>query len=284
MRVQRPVFDAHSHIGEMAPYPYYGLPPVNPTVIEYKDTAAILKHMDDHGVERQMVISNYGIPDSSQPFSLNPLVIDSVEHNDRLVGAIWVSPLLKDQERVREALQHAGDKGIKALKTTCLLGGTYTVTDWDAETKAHWDEIVDACEANNLVFHMHTSPGGTSDISNLLTFIREYGKRIKIYVVHMGGGVSGAIKYVPTFFDLVREGHKVYGDFSWSPGFGSRWMLHELQERGEAWDRMMFASDTPWSDFWSEYYRIENAEISEELKHRLFYQNAADLYDSSGRK
>jgi predicted TIM-barrel fold metal-dependent hydrolase len=61
-------------------------------------------------------------------------------------------------------------------------------------------------------------------------------------------------------------------------------MLSELQRTGEAWDRIMFASDTPWSDFWSEYYRIENADISEELKHRIFYQNAADLYDSCGRK
>ena len=284
MKVQRRVFDAHSHIGEMALYPYYGLPPVNPTVIEYKDAAAMIKHMDDHGIERQMVISNYGIPDSSQPFTLNPLVVDAVEHNDRLVGAIWVSPLLKDKERVREALQHAGDKGIKALKTTCLLGGTYKVEDWDAETRAHWDELVNACEKNNLVFHCHTSPGGTSDISNMVTFIREYGKRIKIYVVHMGGGVSGNIKIVPVFFDLVREGYKVYGDFTWSPGFGSRWMLHELQERGEALDRIMFASDTPWSDFWSEFYRFENADISEELKNRLFYQNATDLYDSCGTR
>jgi len=284
MKVQRRVFDAHSHIGELGPYPYYGLPtPVNPTVIEYKDTAAMIKHMDDHGVERQMVIANYGIPDSSQPFTLNPLVLDSTEHDDRFVGALWVSPLLKDQERNRESLQHVGDKGIKALKATCLLGGTYKVDDWDAETRANWDELVDACEANNLIFHLHTSPGGTSDISNMLTFIREYGKRIRIYVVHMGGGVSGNIKYVPVFFDLVREGYKVYGDFTWSPGFGSRWMLDELQKRGEAWDRILFASDTPWSDFWSEYYRIENADISEELKDRLFYQNAADLYESCGR-
>jgi predicted TIM-barrel fold metal-dependent hydrolase len=284
MKVQRRLFDAHSHIGELGPFPYYGLPtPVNPTVIEYKDTAAMIKHMDDHGVERQMVIPNYGIPDSSQPFRFNPLVVDSTEHEDRFVGALWVSPLLKDQERNRESLKHVGDKGIKALKSTCLLGGTYKVDDWDAETRANWDELIDACEANNLIFHLHTSPGGTSDISNMLTFIREYGKRIRIYVVHMGGGVSGNIKYVPVFFDLVREGYKVYGDFTWSPGFGSRWMLDELQKRGEAWDRIMFASDTPWSDFWSEYYRIENANISEELKDRLFYQNAADLYESCGR-
>ena len=35
MKVTRRVFDAHTHIGEMAPYRYYGLPePVNPTLFE----------------------------------------------------------------------------------------------------------------------------------------------------------------------------------------------------------------------------------------------------------
>lgn len=285
MKANRRVFDAHSHIGEMAPFRYYGLPePVNPTLIEYKDAAAMIKHMDAHGVERQMVISNYGIPDSAQPFTLNPLVVDSCEHNDRLVGAIWVSPMLKDKERVEEALKHAGDKGIKALKVTCLLGGTYKVSDWDADTRAHWDQMVDVCEANNLVFHMHTSPAGGSDISNELEFIKEYGKRIKIYVVHFGGGVSGHIKYAPQFLGLVKEGYKIYGDFTWSVGFGPRWMLHMVQESGEAWDRFMFSSDTPWSDFWGEYYKIEGADISEELKNRIFYQNAVDLYENCGRK
>jgi predicted TIM-barrel fold metal-dependent hydrolase len=283
MKVNRKVFDAHSHIGALGAFPYYGLKtPVNPTVIEYATTGEMVKHMDDYGVERQMVIPNYGIPDSKISFKYNPLVVDSTEHQDRLVGAIWTSPKVSDLALNKEAIKHAGDKGIKALKITCLLGGTYKVSDWDADTRALWDELIDCAEENNLCFHMHSSPGGTSDISNLLTVIQEYGKRIKIYVVHMGGGVSGNIKYVPIFFDLVKQGYKVYGDFTWSPGFGSRWMLDELQKTGEAWDRIMFASDTPWSDFWSEYYRIENANISEELKNRIFYQNAVDLYDSCG--
>lgn len=282
MKVQRRLFDAHSHIGAMGSFPYYNGPAVNPTVIEYADAAAMLKHMDTVGVERAMIIPNYGIPDSTLSFKFNPLVVDACEHNDRFYGAIWVSPMPKDRPLNQEAIKHAGAKGIKALKITCLLGGTYKVADWDEETRAVWDELVDACEANNLIFKLHTSPGGTSDISNVLTFIREYGKRIRIYVVHMGGGVSGNIKYVPVFFDLVKEGYKVYGDFTWSPGFGSRWMLTELQERGEAWDRIMFACDTPWSDFWSEYYRIEPQNISDELKDRLYYRNAAELYESCG--
>jgi len=286
MKVTRRVFDAHTHIGEMVSWNYYGLPkPVTPTgPWEFKDGPAVIKDMDEFGVERRMVISNYGIPDSSQPFTLNPLVVDSCEHDDRLVGAIWTSPMLKDKERNEEALKHAGEKGIKALKVTCLLGGTYKPADWDADTRAMWENMVKVAEDNNLVYHMHTSPAGGSDISNELEFIKEFGKRIKIYVVHFGGGVSGHIKYEPVFLDLVRDGYKVYGDFTWSVGFGPRWMLHDLQESGEAWDRFMFSSDTPWSDFWGEYYKIDGADISEELKDRIFFKNAEELYDHCGRE
>jgi predicted TIM-barrel fold metal-dependent hydrolase len=285
MKVNRKIFDAHSHIGTMIPYKYYGLPePIQPTWFEFEDAKAVIKDMDAFGVERRMLISNYGIPDSTQPFTLQPLVQDACEHNDRFVGAIWCSPMFKDKPLVDEALKHAGDKGIKALKVTCLLGGSYKPSDWDADTRAHWDHMVDVCEQNNLVFHMHTSPGGSSDISNEIEFIKLYGKRIKIYVVHFGGGVSGHIKFGPQFIGLVKEGYKIWGDFTWSVGFGPRWMLHTLQETGECWDRFLFASDTPWSDFWGEYYKLEGCDVSEELKNRIFYQNAVDLYDSCGRK
>jgi uncharacterized protein len=284
MRVTRKVFDAHSHIGMMKSWKYYGLAvEVDPTVIHYPTYKDMLKHMDHIGVERQMVISDYGIPVASQPFELNPVVVDACEHDDRFVGAIWTSPRLDMWDNNREAIKHAGDKGIKALKVTCLLGGTYKVSDWDADTKKMWEELVDCCEANNLCFHMHTSPAGGSDISNLMEFIEAYGKRIKIFIVHMGGGVSGHIKWVPRFLDYLDQGYKLWGDMTWSVGFGPRWMLATLQETGKGWDRMLFSSDTPWSDFWGEYYKIEGADISDELKQRIFYQNAVDLYDACGK-
>ena len=95
MKVKRQIFDAHSHIGEMAAFKFYDLDePVKPTVIEHASAKEYLDdHLDEYGVDRAMVIANYGIPDSSQPFSLNPLVIDSVHKADRLVGALWVSAL-----------------------------------------------------------------------------------------------------------------------------------------------------------------------------------------------
>jgi len=94
----------------------------------------------------------------------------------------------------------------------------------------------------------------------------------------MGGGVSGHIKFVPRFFDLVEEGYKVYTDSSWAVGFGSSWLLKEIEEKGIGGDRFLFGSDIPWSDFASEYWKIEGAEISEQLKDDIFWNNAEKLY------
>ncbi len=279
MKVNRKVFDAHTHIGELPAFKFYDLKEaVKPTVIEYPSSKEYLKHMDEYGIGRAMVISNYGVPDSGQPFTLNPIVIDSVHKADRLVGAIWVSGMAKDKERTEEALKHVKEKGIVALKATCLLGGTYKPSEWDETAREIWNSIVDAAEKNNLALHIHTSPGGGSDVGNALEFVREYGKRIKVHIVHMGGGVSGHIRLVPKFIELVQDGYQVYTDTTWAIGFGSRWLLHEIERTGIGADNVLFASDTPWGDFPSEYWKVEGAKISEELKNKIFWENAQRLY------
>lgn len=278
-KVKGQVIDAHSHIGEMEAWAFYNLKePVKPTVYEFADSNAYLRHLDGVGVERGLVLPNYGIPVQSQPFSLNDLVIDAAQGSDRLVGGLWVSFLPQNKEMTLGALKHAGEPGIVALKTTFLLGGNPDPGTWDDESR----EIAEACfaaaEANDLVFHFHTSAGGTSDINNFVPLVEQYGKRIKIYLVHFGGGVSGHIKLVPQFLDWVEQGYRVYCDTTWTIGFGARWLMTEIERRGIGEDRVLFASDEPWGDFWSEYWKINGAPVSSELKQRILYRNFEELY------
>lgn len=282
-RVTRRVIDGHSHIGEMAAWQFYDLKePVKPTVYEFATSKDYVKHMDRFGVERAIVLPNYGIPVQGQPFSLNSLVLDTVGSSDRIRGGLWVSFLPQNKELTLEALKNAGERGIVALKTTFLLGGNPNPEGWDEETA----EIAEACfaaaEEHDLVFHFHTSPGGNSDITNFIPMVEKYGKRVKIYLVHFGGGVSGHIRLVPRFLDWVEEGYKVYTDTTWAIGFGVRWLLTEIERRGVGQDRLVFASDEPWSDFWGEYWKIAGAPVSEELKDRIFATNFEELYGHKG--
>jgi hypothetical protein len=50
-KVKGRVVDAHSHIGEMDAWQFYNLKqPVKPTVYEFADAAAYLRHLDGVGV------------------------------------------------------------------------------------------------------------------------------------------------------------------------------------------------------------------------------------------
>jgi predicted TIM-barrel fold metal-dependent hydrolase len=278
-KVRGKVIDAHSHIGEMAAWRFYNLAePVKPTVYEFATPQDYLRQLDSVGVERGLVLPNYGIPVQEQPFSLNELVLDAAQNNDRVIGGLWVSFLPQNKELTLKTLELAGERGIVALKTTFLLGGNPDPNSWDDDTREIAEACFDAAERHDLVFHFHTSPGGNSDINNFIPLVEKYGKRVKVYLVHFGGGVSGHIKLVPQFLDWVEQGYKVYCDTTWTIGFGPRWLMTEIERRGVGEDRVLFASDEPWSDFWGEYWKINGAPVGDELKARILHQNFEDLY------
>jgi predicted TIM-barrel fold metal-dependent hydrolase len=54
--------------------------------------------------------------------------------------------------------------------------------------------------------------------------------------------------------------------------------LTEIEKRGVGQDRVFFASDEPWSDFWGEHYKIAAANVSQELKERVLHGNFEELY------
>ena len=88
-----------------------------------------------------------------------------------------------------------------------------------------------------------------------------------------GAGPSDAL------FLWVRDGYKVYTDTSWAVGFGARWLLTEIEKQGIGGDRVFFGSDEPWSDFDSEYWKLNGIRnISQELKDRVFWGNYEEAF------
>ena len=61
---------------------------------------------------------------------------------------------------------------------------------------------------------------------------------------------------MPKFLEWVKDGYKVYtdtsGDRVWRPLASV-----EIEKQGIGGDRVLFGSDEPWSDFMSEYWKIE---------------------------
>ena len=115
--------------------------------------------MDDLGLERALVLPNYGIPVQTQPFSLNPLVLDTVKSTDRIRGGLWVSFLPQNREMTMEALSNAGEQGIAALKTTFLLGGNPDPGTWDEDTRQIAEACFKAARDHDLVLPFSHEPG-----------------------------------------------------------------------------------------------------------------------------
>jgi uncharacterized protein len=269
------VFDAHRHLGALPAYPFYGGPAVHPDTGARASVAELIADMDTEGAERALVIPNYGVPDPDLAFSFNELVVEAAASDDRIRAALWVSPKSGDADRNAEALKLAGEPGVRALKTSFLLGGR--VTDPDCEPQL--DQIFAAARRHDLVVHVHTSPGAASDIDEVGRLVDRYGDDTKIHLVHFGGGMSGHIKLVgQRFFDWLRAGKRVYTDMSWAIGFAPRWLVAEIDRHGIGHDRVLFASDQPWGEFAGEHAKLAAATGDGELARAVFRDNFDKLY------
>lgn len=259
----------------MPAYPFYGGPPVQPDIAARATVKELIADLDREGVERTVVLPNYGVPDASVSFSLNPLVLEAAATDDRIRCGIWVSPRPQDAELTDAALKLAGEPGVVALKTSFLLGGRADAEDCLPQLEKIFTTALD----RDLIVHIHTSPGAASDIDVIGTLVDKYGDDVKIHLVHLGGGVSAHIKLIGSrFFDWIAAGKKVYTDTSWAVGFAPRWLAKEIETRGVGADRLLFASDEPWGDFAGELARMQAATGDGELGRLTLRDNFTALY------
>ncbi|CAN5494272.1 hypothetical protein BH09ACT12_BH09ACT12_11360 [soil metagenome] len=272
---QGALHDAHRHIGVLPAYPFYGGPAINADLGAKATVAEFLRSLDAEGVERTLVLPNYGVPDPQVSFDLNHLALEAAQSDDRVRCGLWVSPKASDTERNDEALRLAVEDGVAALKTSFLLGGAPT----DPDCAEQLDRIFTTAADLDLVVHVHTSPGAASDVDQIGTLVEKYGDDTKIHLVHLGGGMSGHMKLIGgRLFDWIEAGKQVYTDTSWAIGFAPVWLVAEIEKRGIGHDRILFATDTPWGDFAGEYARLAAVSGDGALAEHFFTTNFEALY------
>jgi uncharacterized protein len=271
------ISDAHRHLGALPRHPFYGGPPVRPDSQGASATIAeLITTLDAEGTERALVIPNYGVPDPEVSFGFNELCVEAAATDDRIRCGLWVSPRPQDEERTLAALALAGEAGVRALKLSFLLGGRAS----DAECQPLLDRIFATALEHDLVVHVHTSPGAGSDIDEVGRLVDSYADHVAVHLVHFGGGMSGHIKLLNTrFFDWIEAGKRVYTDLSWAIGFAPRWLASEISRRGFGHDRVLFASDEPWSSRPAELAGLSAAAGDGELADLVFHDTFAKLYE-----
>ena len=272
----RTTADAHRHLGVLPSWSFYGGPAVNPDTTARATIDELLADLDREGTERCLVLPNYGVPDVAESFALNELVVEAAQRDDRIRAGLFVSPRPADAALNADALALAGEAGVRALKTTFLLGGSAT----DPDCLEQLDLVFAAAREHDLTVHVHTSPGAASDIDQVGTLVDRYADDVRVHLVHLGGGMSGHIKLIGgRLFDWIAAGKRVYTDTSWAIGFAPRWLAAEIEARGLGADRVLFASDEPWGDWVGEHARLAAAAGDGELARLVFTDNFAALYD-----
>ncbi|HSV64677.1 MAG TPA: amidohydrolase family protein [Mycobacteriales bacterium] len=269
------LFDAHRHLGALPAYPFYGGPPIQADTTARATVAGLLADLDAEGTDRALVLPNYGVPDPDLAFRLNELCLEAAAVDDRIRAGLWVSARPEDAARTEAALTLAGEPGVRALKLSFLLGGRPT----DPACRPLLDRIFAVARERDLVVHVHTSPGGASDVDEVGHLVEWYADAVAVHLVHLGGGVSGHMKLIGgRFFDWIAAGKRVYTDPSWAVGFAARWLAAEIDRRGIGHDRLLFASDEPWGDHAGELARLREAVGDGELARHVFHQTAETLY------
>lgn len=128
------------------------------------------------------------------------------------------------------------------------------------------------------VFQIHTG-SGKSDIRIVEKFIQFAGPGITFHLVHMGNNTSGHFYLIPRLEEWISEGLDIIYDTSWSSGFALRWALREALTKPEFANRILFASDEPWSIFESELTKVLYAgEYKPKITQKVLWENANRIY------
>lgn len=189
-----------------------------------------------------------------------------------LTGDAFFSPLgsvhpdSTQMEHELDRLQAAGIKGIK-------LHPDYLKIPLDDK---RFDRILAAAEARGLFVVLHAgfdpvSPEKTHATPKMIADAAKRHPALSLIAAHMGG------------FRMAREvldalvGTSVYLDTSLSSLRREEWPLLVRILKEHPADRLLFATDTPWSDARAEIAFIENAGLSADRQHAIFEGNAKRL-------
>ena len=149
---------------------------------------------------------------------------------------------------------------------------------WNRPVRRQMERILEHARLHNLVIHFHTGYLAGAHPLEFSAFMRTYGHAATYQLVHMGEAIAPVFSFVPRFVGWIEEGMQVFTDTSLVPGFGPPWLLEVLDEHNLGYDRVLFATDTPWGRYPAEHAKIETMEVNSAVLEAIFWGNAAQLY------
>lgn len=241
--------------------------------IAYSDASlsGLLDSMAQGGISYSVILPIVTKP--SQFNSVNRFAVKAGQTE----GIIAFGGIHPENENITEKLQYIKSLGLKGIKLHPDYQGTY-IDD------RRYVEILQECIRLDLcvVIHCGLDVGLPVPIhcpvDRMYLVLKEVlngcSREPKIVLAHAGGHLQ---------WELVEEllvGEQVYFDLAYSPAVMNRdTLLRIIQTHGT--DRILFATDSPWSSQRDAAAYIRTFDLQEEDFDNIFYKNAAKLLDLS---
>ena len=216
------------------------------------------------GIDRAVVCNI--ATNAHQEHKVNDFARTLAKADDFFIPIGSIHPDSQNQEAELDRLLEAGIKGIK-------IHPDYVGVFLD---DARFDRIFSLLEEKGMFCVLHTgldpiSPDYAHATPQMLAEVIERHPRLKLIAAHMGG------------YALAQEviehllGRNIYFDTSLcSLRHGERDALIHILKNHPA-DRLLFATDTPWSDPTEEIAFLESAGLERDRLEGIYYKNALQL-------
>lgn len=278
----RRVFDAHFHVGAFGVQREFGhrICPIPPEV-DHRTGEDCVRYLQRNGLAGGVIIPTY-LRDPLAAYNYNRLVRRTVAKSGTLLGGLWVSPVPEPavEAALAATLADLPQPGIRALKIASNTWLPYSIDPgtWSQRLRRNMERILEAARSHALVVHCHSGYLSGAQPLAFEAFMRSYGHAATYQFVHMGEAIAPVFAFVPRFLQWIEGGFQVYTDVSLVPGFGPRWLLVALDRRNLGFDRVLFATDAPWGRFAPTYAKVQSLDVDQEVRDKIFWNNAADLY------
>ena len=194
--------------------------------------------------------------------------VNSGNFKNRVISFMGMHPGISDKENKIRTIKDAGVKGIK-------IHPDYQGAFFDDK---RYIEILLLAKKYDLIVVTHAGvdygfPGETvkctpDRVLNVLNVVGD----MKLVLAHLGGHMMTD----EVFMKLA--GKNVYFDTSYVlKEIDEKTFLKTVSKHGA--DRILFATDSPWSDIKADIEKIKGFKLSETDKAKIFYKNAVGLLD-----
>ena len=223
--------------------------------------------MDRYGVDMAF-LSNPLNPGGFYPSAENIDIMNKMAHeyvsgfSDRLKYLIYVNPALETAEdTVKRGIEFDGAIGIKL----------WVATRCDDASVDKLAELAKKYSVPVLIHTLYKYEGQLSDESraeNVLNIAKRH-PDVKFIMAHLGGVSGRALK-------IIKNVSNVWTDIS-GIGFRNGDVEHAVKILGE--NRILFGTDIPGCSFSASIGKVNEAEISEIAKEKIFCKNAKTVYN-----